>query len=193
MPDSSLLRHVPNMISGLRFALLPALLAVAHTGRATLFLFGVALCFFTDVLDGFLARSLGLTSELGAKLDSVSDFAFYITISIGAWWLWPDLLRLEAPYFVTILTSLAAPVLVALAKYRTTTSYHTWSVKLAALVTGLSVLIMFGLGVTWPFRAAAVWCAVAAAEEIAITLLLPAPQSNLPTLWHALRFRKDQH
>ncbi|MGI9336832.1 MAG: CDP-alcohol phosphatidyltransferase family protein [Gammaproteobacteria bacterium] len=185
-----MIRHLPNMISGLRLALLPVLLVVAYTQRPTLFLFGAALCFFTDVLDGLMARSLGLTSELGAKLDSISDFAFYVTIAIGAWWLWPDLLRRELPYFVTVLASICVPVLVALVKYRTTTSYHTWSVKLAALATGLSVLAMFGLGVAWPFRFAALCCAVAAAEEIAITVLLPVSQSNLPTFWHALRVRR---
>ena len=186
------LRHLPNLISGLRLSLLPALLVVAYAQRPTLFLIGVALCFLTDVLDGLVARSLELTSELGAKLDSISDFAFYVTISIGAWWLWPEVLRREAFFFITILASIGTPVLVALAKFRTTTSYHTWSVKLAALMMGISLLLMFGLGIAWPFRAAALWCAIAAVEEIAITALLPVAESNVPTAWHALKIRRNQ-
>lgn len=192
MREFAIIEHLPNLISGLRLALLPVLLAVAYMGRPTLFLIGVALCFFTDVLDGLLARALGLTSELGARLDSISDFAFYVTISIGAWWLWPDLLRQEAPYFATVLASIGLPVLVALAKYRATTSYHTWCVKLAALTMGISLLVMFGLGIVWPFRVAALCCALAATEEIAITLSLPAARSNVSTFWHALRLRKTR-
>lgn len=40
---------------------------------------------FSDVLDGFLARKLDIQSELGRKLDSISDLFFYTVMMIKIW------------------------------------------------------------------------------------------------------------
>ena len=44
---------------------------------SSLFILVYVLCGFTDVLDGFVARKLNIQSEMGAKLDSISDILFY--------------------------------------------------------------------------------------------------------------------
>ena len=46
----------------------------------------------SDVLDGFIARKLGIQSEFGKKLDSISDLFFYTTMMLKIW-----------PYLVTYL------------------------------------------------------------------------------------------
>jgi len=52
---------------------------------------------------------------------------------------------------------------------------------------GLTLYVLFLGGPAWPFRAAAVVCILAAVEEIAITLLLPEPESNLRSVWDVLK------
>lgn len=39
----------------------------------------------SDVIDGFIARKLNIESNLGRKLDSVSDLFFYTTMMIKIW------------------------------------------------------------------------------------------------------------
>ena len=39
----------------------------------------------SDILDGFLARKLHIESNLGRKLDSISDLFFYTTMMIKIW------------------------------------------------------------------------------------------------------------
>jgi hypothetical protein len=47
--------------------------------------------------------------------------------------------------------------------------------------------VMFLGGPAWPFRVAAVICILAAIEEIALTLLLSEPESNVRSVWDVLK------
>jgi phosphatidylglycerophosphate synthase len=71
----------PNVVSCIRFLLLPGLLGLAWFGRDRLFLLVLTLSLLTDLLDGQLARWLNQRTELGAKLDSWADLA--------TWWRCP--------------------------------------------------------------------------------------------------------
>ncbi len=53
---------------------------------------------FSDVLDGFVARTLKIESNIGRKLDSVSDLFFYTTMVIK---LWPHLVKILPSYIIT--------------------------------------------------------------------------------------------
>jgi CDP-alcohol phosphatidyltransferase len=179
------LMHIPNLISGCRLATAPVLLLLAWYGYSYAFLAVTTASFASDVLDGYLARRLGQTSALGAKLDSVSDFVLYITLPLGAWWLWPDMVRRELPFFLTVLASCVLPPLIAFWKFSTFASYHTWGVKLAALAVGGSTIVLCAGAPPWLFHLAVPVSVLAALEEIAITLMLPERQINVPSFWHA--------
>ena len=56
-------------------------------------------CFFSDILDGFLARTLKTTSPLGAKLDSVSDLLFYSVMMLKMW----KYLKMYLPRYIWIM------------------------------------------------------------------------------------------
>ena len=181
------MRHLPNVISGCRLATAPVLLLLAWYGHPHVFLVMTTASFASDVLDGYLARRLGQTSALGAQLDSVGDFIIYITLPLGAWWLWPDMVRREAPYCLIVLASCVAPPLVALGKFAALTSYHTWGAKLAALSVGGSAILLFAGGPAWLFHLAIPLSVLAALEEIAITLVLPERRMNVRSFWHVRR------
>jgi phosphatidylglycerophosphate synthase len=178
------MRHIPNLISGGRLATAPVLLLLAWYGYAHAFLAVTTASFASDVLDGYLARRLGQTSALGATLDSVGDFVIYITLPLGAWWLWPEMVRRELPFFIAVLASCVLPPLVAFWKFSTFASYHTWGAKLAALVVGGSAIVLFAGGPPWLFHLAVPVSVLAALEEIAITLVLPERQDNVHSFWH---------
>jgi CDP-diacylglycerol--glycerol-3-phosphate 3-phosphatidyltransferase len=177
---------VPNALSLLRIALVPLLLALAAGGYTYAFTALLALSFATDVLDGFLARRLGQTSTLGAQLDSWGDFAVYASLPLCAWWLVPDAFARNVTFFALIAGSVLVPPVIALLKFRRASAYHTWLVKIAALLVGVSLIVLFAGGLEWPLRLATPVSVIAAAEEIAITCVLRAPASNVRSLCHAL-------
>lgn len=93
----------------------------------------------TDVLDGWIARSLKMTSEFGARLDSVADLLFYGVLFIR---LLPTLLErlpLEIWYVVAIILLIRLTSYgIAAIKYHRFAALHTWLNKL----TGASVFFL---------------------------------------------------
>jgi len=182
--------NIPNILSCLRLAAMPVLVILALEGHGTAFLVLYVCALLTDMADGYLARRLHQESELGAKLDSWADFSIYMATPVCAWLLWPDLIIREAPYVIAVVCSFALPVMVGFARYRRLTSYHTWGAKLSAVLMGISTLLLFAGGPSWPFRFSTIVLVVTQLEEISMTAVLPEWRSNVPTLWHAWKMAK---
>jgi len=183
---------LPNMLTGFRFIAAPGLLWLAWQGHEFAFMALLAVAFLTDLLDGMAARLTGQVSEFGATLDSWADVIIYLTIAVGCWWLWPDVVQREFIYVSMIVASCLLPAIVGFGKFGRFTSYHTWSVKFAAAAMGLTLYVLFFGGPAWPFRIAAVLCLGAAIEEIIITILLPKPASDVRSLWDVIHAARDK-
>lgn len=182
----------PNFVSFIRVLLAPVLLVLAFNHQAVWFVLVLVFSEFTDVLDGFLARRLNQITALGSHLDSWGDFLIYSALAISAWIMWPDIVRREAVYFLLVVISFTLPVLVGLIKFGTLTSYHTWGVKLAVALTVVAYILLFMQWLDWPFRFAAVFCVVAALEQIAITLVMSQQHEDVRTIWQAVQFKRAQ-
>ena len=189
--DNREIYNLPNLVSFIRILLAPVLFYFAFNQEPVWFLAALMFSGFTDVLDGFLARILHQVTTLGSRLDSWGDFTIYTTMAICAWILWPDIVAEELISYVVIVISITSPVIVGLLKFRTITSYHTWTVKVAVVVTFVGYILLFAGWLDWPFRVAAVFCAVAAVEEIAITLLIHHEHVDVRTVWAALKYHKE--
>ena len=182
--------NLPNFVSCIRLLMAPVLLSLAINQQPNWFLGVLVFTVFTDVLDGFLARLLNQITEMGSRLDSWGDFFVYTTMAVSAWLLWPEIVVRELFYFIIIVVSFTLPVLVGLIKFKSLTSYHTWSVKAAVAVTIVSYLLLFSGLLDWPFKVAAVICTYAAIEEIAITFTIHREHVDVRTIWQALKFNK---
>jgi len=183
--------NLPNLVSFIRILLAPGLFYFAFTQQPYWFIGLLLFAEFTDVLDGFLARTLNQITKMGSHLDSWGDFVIYTTIAICAWILWPDILQREIVYFTIIVMSFTLPALVGVIKFHAFTSYHTWSVKVAVAVTVISYILLFSGLLDWPFRVAAFICLYAAIEEIIITLLIRKEHVDVRTVWQALRYHRE--
>jgi phosphatidylglycerophosphate synthase len=181
------LTSLPNLLTCSRFILAPILLWLAWQGNKNGFLILLVITFLTDVLDGFTARLLNQTSELGAYLDTLADLFVYTTLAIAVWWLWPEIVHREITYVLLTIVSYISPIVVGYLKFHVLTSYHTWLVKLAVVMLGITFFILFVFDIAWPFHIAAIICLLAAIEEIVITCYLTEPQSNVGSLWHLTR------
>jgi phosphatidylglycerophosphate synthase len=182
---------LPNLLSFSRICLIPAILALACFGYPRLVLLCFVLCLLLDFADGFFARWLNLASDLGAKLDTWADFAMFNALAVCAWWLWPDVVRREAPFVLIALASYILPVAVGLWKFKRLTSYHTWIGKLSVVLMGGTPLLLFAGGPAWPLKVAIIILIAAELEEIAITAVLPQLRANVPSFWHALQVRQQ--
>ncbi|OOZ39763.1 hypothetical protein BOW53_10330 [Solemya pervernicosa gill symbiont] len=178
---------IPNMLSMIRIAAVPLLLWLAATEKANTFLTLLIFAWFTDILDGYIARRLNQVTELGTRLDSWGDLLIYLTLPICTWLLWPELVIEELFYLIALLACFLLPHLAALMKFRSLTSYHTWADKLAALILGFGVLLLFFDITPILFRVGVIVVIFTALEEIAITLRLKQPRSDIRSLWHLIR------
>ena len=169
----------PNLLSALRLVLGVVLFGIAWMGNSAVFIGVLVFAFFLDFIDGPIARRWQQVSELGPKIDSWADFTVYLAFIIGAWWLWPEIFRRELLFISLLGLSIVLPALMGLIKFRRATSYHTWLVKVAVVCMAPGSILLFVGGPAWPFQIATVISVVAGLEEIAITLLLDHPRSDI--------------
>jgi phosphatidylglycerophosphate synthase len=187
-----MLKNLPNLLSILRLALAPVMVAVAGlTGSRPWFLglFGAAL--LTDALDGFLARRLHAESDLGRRLDSWGDYALTATAVAGICLLWPGVVMIEWPWFVVTLLGCFSIVGYGLFRWRRVLGYHTWLAKLMAVLLPATVLVLLAGWSALPFHGAVILQVVCGVEEMAIAFLLPGYSGPMPSVWHALRRRRE--
>jgi CDP-diacylglycerol--glycerol-3-phosphate 3-phosphatidyltransferase len=181
--------HSANLISAIRILIAPLLFVFAFRQMEAWFLGTLIFSGLTDVLDGYIARRLHQVSALGAHLDSWGDFVIYSTMAACAWILWPELTRQLIVYYALILCSFVLPALLGLIKFREFTGYHTWSVKIAVLVTFAGYIALYAGFAQWPFIIASALCVIAAMEEILITLVLRHERTDVRSLWAAWQQR----
>lgn len=182
--------NLPNLLSSLRFLLVPVLLTLAWHGQNQIFLTCFVMSLLTDLADGLLARRLGLATELGAKLDSWADFLTYLALPLCGWWLRSEIVRQERLWLAAGIGCYLAATIIGFLKFRRLTSYHTWGAKGAAVLVGAAVLIFFAEGPGWVFRVVMPFVVLTNLEEIAITMTLRRPAANVPSLWHAKKLRE---
>ncbi len=185
--------NVPNTLSFVRAAAVPIMIYLAWIGLSAHYLILLTFALLTDALDGYVARKYKQVTEFGAKLDSWSDFALYMSVLVCAWLLWPDMIRREAPYMALLFVSYIAPIVFGHAKYGRFTRYHTWATIVSAVLVGCSILLMLKDGSARPFHLFTAMFAIAELEEIIITRKLPEWRTNVPSLWHAMKLSRTLH
>ena len=101
-------KALPNLLSGTRIALMPAVLMAALAGSRPWFLALVAASLMTDALDGFFARRFNAFTDFGRKLDSAADYlTMFVGIS-GIALLWPEIMRRELVWVAAGLAAFSA-------------------------------------------------------------------------------------
>lgn len=181
------LSSLPNLLSGFRLIAAPFLLCLAWRGHSNLFLILLAVSLLSDAVDGFVARRLNAASKLGIQLDSWGDLAIYLTVPLCAWWLWPEKLKRESFFVLLVIGAYIVPIVAGFVKFRKLTSYHTWAAKAAAVLMSVAIFLLFVADLSWPFHCTAIVQALAACEEIAITIRFSKVQSNVRSFWHLNR------
>lgn len=88
-------KHIANIITLIRLVGAINLLSLKVGSKP--FIIVYTICGMTDALDGFVARKLHIESELGKKLDSISDLAFF---SVLMYKIYPILIEILPEYMM---------------------------------------------------------------------------------------------
>jgi phosphatidylglycerophosphate synthase len=181
----------PNLLSGARIALMPAVLLAAMAGSRLWFLILVGASLATDALDGFLARRLNAFSDFGRKLDSAADYLTMITGLAGIALLWPEIVRRELPWIVAGLSAFFAVIVFGFVRLGHPPCYHTWAAKAGVAGCALSMIPLLTGWSAVPFHFMVILQIFAAIEEVVISLVIPKHVGEMATVWHALRLRRQ--
>jgi CDP-diacylglycerol--glycerol-3-phosphate 3-phosphatidyltransferase len=186
------LRHLPLVLTLSRFVLGPALILLARTGpHPVLFLALLLAGLLSDVFDGILARRLGVATARLRVLDSRADLVFWLCTAAAAWVVHPGLVREHAWGISALVASEAATYLVSWLKFRRFFSAHAILSKLFALALFVALAAALCLGIAGvPYLLALVLGLAANAEVVAIILILPEWDHDIPSCWHALQIRR---
>jgi len=185
------MKSLPNLLSALRLILAPTMVGVAATtGSRSWFLGLFGACLVTDALDGFLARRLHAETDLGRRLDSWGDYVMTAAAVAGIWLLWPAVVRVEWPWFLTTVVGCFAIVVYGLVRWRRVLGFHTWLAKAMAIVLPIGVLALLAGWTPLAFHGAVILQVLCGIEELVIALLLPGYSGHMPSAWHAARRRR---
>lgn len=179
------------MLICLWLLLAPALLLfAAYRPVTTAFGVCLALALLSDFFDGVIARRLGVATAGLRRFDSFADTVFCVSGALAVWMLHPGVIRGHRLILAILVALEAARYALDFIKFRREASYHTWSAKVWALALFLAFSVVLVAGVEGLWVGAAILLGIASDPEgIAISLLLPASQHDVPSLVYAWRIR----
>lgn len=182
-----------NGITVYRIIAAPFLLILVFTGHYNLFKWLIGVSFFTDLIDGHLARTFKVTSILGTKLDSIGDDLTVLVGLIALYVMFPAFITEQLVILITVISLFAVQTVFAIIRYGRITSFHTLLAKTAALLQGIFLLVSFFMGepVKILFYTAAIITALELAEEIILVGLLKKWKANVSGIYWVLK-RKSQ-
>lgn len=186
--------YLINAVTIYRIVASLVLLACLVEKALPLFKWLLAVSFFTDLIDGWLARRFRVSSVLGARLDSIGDDLTVLMGVIGLFVFRPHFLWDQLPMILVLLLLFLVQVAMALYRYGQVTAFHTWGAKLAAFAQGCFLILCFFLPqCPQPlFYVAAGITALELVEEIAMVLVLPKWRADVKGLFWIIGREKNK-
>ena len=184
---------LPNAITLLRLLALPFLVVFAWSGRGDAFALLLLPALASDVVDGWLARRLGVASTLGATLDSVADILLMLVIVYAIWPLHPEVYTQHGWPIVTVVLIWVVAHVASVLRYGRLASFHTHLIRAGIFAFSLFALVLFLFGfLPWMLYLAAAICALGAVEHFIMLALVPHWTPNLHGgIPQALRVRRE--
>ena len=184
--------YIINAITLYRIIAAPILLVLLFTKQYDIFKWLLGVSFFTDLIDGHLARKYKVTSIMGTKLDSIGDDLTVLVGLIALFVLKLDFIKQHIIILIILLVLFPVQTTFAFIKYRKMTNFHTLLAKTAALLQG--VFLIFVFFTEQPslilFYTATIVTLLELIEEIILVGMLPQWQANVKGIYWALKNKK---
>ena len=181
--------YIINGITLYRVIAAPFLLILLFTKQYDIFKWLLGVSFFTDLIDGYLARKFKVTSILGTRLDSIGDDLTVLVGLIALFVLKLEFIKRHVIIFIILLVLFLVQTTYAFIRYRKMTNFHTYLAKTAALLQGVFLILIFfskepSLIL---FYAATVVTMLELTEEIILVRMLPQWKANVKGVYWALK------
>ncbi|WFR55581.1 CDP-alcohol phosphatidyltransferase family protein [Anaerocolumna sp. AGMB13025] len=178
------MKLLPNLLSFARIAL--SILMLLLTVSSGLFLIIYLFCGLSDIADGYIARHYHVETNLGAKLDSLADFIFWLIV----FYILIVRINFEIDSFILTISILVASVrlinfIITRNKFKQWGMMHTLGNKLTGLVLFLAFPLWVYLGVVPYFLA--VIPLLSSLEECLILLTADTYDINRKSIWQSKR------
>ena len=161
------------------------LLYFIWTRNVEVFKWLLAISFFTDAIDGFLARKFRVSSIMGARLDSLADDLTLLMGILGIFRFEPEFVQQELAWIIILIAMYLIQTTMALVRYGRVSSFHTYMAKGSAILQGSFLILLFFLP-EWPlalFHFAAVFTILDLIEEIILVIVLPEWKTDVTGLY----------
>ena len=166
-------KHIPNILTIIRFIFIPIILRAIFDGNYILGIIFFTVSGLTDVLDGFIARKFNLVSNFGKLMDPLADKLTQISVLAA-------LVSVKIiPVWILTIVVLKELIMVVGASFlygKNVVVYSKWYGKLATVLFYLAIVISLitkQLGVTgfWSNLDMAVYCLALIATIFSLIML----------------------
>ncbi len=175
----------------------PFLLALVFTKQYDVFKWLLGVSFFTDFIDGYLARKYKVTSVFGSRLDSIGDDLTVIAAIVGLFVFKPEFIKEELIMIIALGVLYVIQTSLSFFRYGKITSFHTYTAKVAAILQGIFLLLVFFTPEPNKilFYIATVATALDLIEEITLVIVFKKWKANVKGLYWVIkdRERKNRH
>lgn len=183
--------NIPNILSAYRLVMFPVILLFMYLGKENLFVIFLCISLVTDILDGFIARTFNMVTELGAKLDSIADTGTYILAITGVFMYKYNEFEPYLISFITFISLFVISHIIPLIRYKRLPSFHLYSWKIGGYIQGFFFFTLFVFDFYPLFYIfMAIWGITAFIEHIIIQFIIDGMRSNLKGLYWVLKERK---
>jgi CDP-diacylglycerol--glycerol-3-phosphate 3-phosphatidyltransferase len=180
----------PELLIAFRAGCAPLIFALACFGfPGPLLALVLVAAFLSDVFDGVIARRLGLATAGVRRADTLVDTFFYVAAAAALKVAVPRAFDNSELALVSLVIVHVSRATFELSKYGRLSSYHMWSSKLLGILLVIAMLQAFITGQPAAILPIAIWFGVVnEIEGFAISAVLPAWRTDVPSIVHALHY-----
>lgn len=177
------IKRIPNYITLIR--IIGTILLLFQDSLSLNFFILYFLCGLSDILDGYVARKLRITSKFGARLDSIADMFFIISVLTK---ILPNLkLQLWMIFWIVFISAIKLlSFIIGYLKFHEVAFLHTYSNKFTGIFLFFTPLIynLFGLNIS--VSSVCSIATLAAFEELLIILKVKNLDLNIRGIYKIL-------
>lgn len=194
--SNTLLSKVPILLICTRLVIGFVILAfsIARPGNyPTVAVVLLTIGLLTDILDGIIARKLGVSTTALRRLDSTVDQVFFISMATATYIQCPDFFKENATHLAFLMGLEALTYLVSFIRFKKEIATHSIGAKIWTIfifATLIQLILQCRSGVLFQL---CFWIGVLTRVEIlAIILVLKNWTNDVPSVYHALTLRRGR-
>jgi phosphatidylglycerophosphate synthase len=190
------MKKIPLLLILFRLVLGPCMIALAcRYGEAARIALVVLLLagILSDIFDGIIARSQGISTATLRRMDSQTDLVFWLCAGWCAWLLSPQIIIENKIAIITLFAMEGLTYVFSIAKFGKETCTHAWLSKLWGIMLFVAFTSILGFDYAGiPFALAIIFGVISHLDVYLIIFFLPGWTHDVPSAWHAWQIRQGR-